>query len=227
MNKNQILEQLLNFQDITISITDFVINLILAALLSYIVGFMYIRYGKALSNRKAFAGNFIIIGVTTMVIITIVKSSIALSLGLVGALSIVRFRTPIKEPEELSYLFLVIAIGLGLGAEQRLIIIVGFLLIILLLWFKSLNKKQYEQQNLFLTIQSEANPSKNPIKLESVIETLNANCTKVNLKRFDESDKVLEATFLVEFNSFDDLTKAKQSLQDKHGTLKISFLDNK
>ena len=55
-----------------------------------------------------------------MVMITIVKSSLALSLGLVGALSIVRFRTAIKEPEELSYAFLSIAIGLGLGADQRL-----------------------------------------------------------------------------------------------------------
>ena len=53
-----------------------------------------------------------------MIIITIVKSSLALSLGLVGALSIVRFRTAIKDPEELSFLFISIAIGLGMGANQ-------------------------------------------------------------------------------------------------------------
>ena len=54
----------------------------------------------------------------TFLVILIVKSSLALSLGLVGALSIVRFRTPIKEPEELIYLFLAIALGLGYGAGQ-------------------------------------------------------------------------------------------------------------
>ena len=53
--------------------------------------------------------------------IVIVKSSIALSLGLVGALSIVRFRTPIKEPEDLTYLFLSIALGVGYGSFQILI----------------------------------------------------------------------------------------------------------
>ena len=53
-----------------------------------------------------------------MVVITIVKSSLALSLGLVGALSIVRFRTPIKETEELIMLFINLAIGLGLGASK-------------------------------------------------------------------------------------------------------------
>ncbi len=53
--------------------------------------------------------------VITLLVISIVKSSLALSLGLVGALSIVRFRTAIKDPEELIYLFFSIAIGLGMG----------------------------------------------------------------------------------------------------------------
>jgi hypothetical protein len=65
-------------------------------------------------------------------IITIVKSSLALSLGLVGALSIVRFRTPVKEPEELAYLFMAIAIGLGMGADYRLETSVGTILILAL-----------------------------------------------------------------------------------------------
>ena len=60
----------------------------------------------------------IVISIVTFLVITVVKSSLALSLGLVGALSIIRFRTPIKEPFELSYLFLSIAIGLGFGAGQ-------------------------------------------------------------------------------------------------------------
>ena len=54
---------------------------------------------------------------TTYIVIMVVKNSLALSLGLVGALSIVRFRAAIKEPEELVYLFLIIAAGLGCGAN--------------------------------------------------------------------------------------------------------------
>ncbi len=56
-------------------------------------------------------------------LILVVKTSLALSLGFVGALSIIRFRTPIKEPEELIYLFLSIGLGLGYGANQTLITI--------------------------------------------------------------------------------------------------------
>ena len=78
----------------------------------------WLRFGSILHNRETLAQVFPFILLTTTLIITVVKSSLALSLGLVGALSIVRFRTPIKEPEELAYLFLSIAIGLGLGANQ-------------------------------------------------------------------------------------------------------------
>jgi len=78
-----------------------------------------------LSNKKDFSKIFIPLCLATTLIITIVKSSIALSLGLVGALSIVRFRAAIKEPEELIYLFLIIAIGLAFGSNQFLI---GYLL---------------------------------------------------------------------------------------------------
>jgi ABC-type branched-subunit amino acid transport system permease subunit len=84
---------------------QFVINLIIAALLAHFLKKIYIRYGKAVSNRARFASNFFLMVTTTMLIISIVKSSLALSLGLVGALSIVRFRTAIKEPEELAVLF--------------------------------------------------------------------------------------------------------------------------
>ena len=101
----------------------------IAFILSSLLGYVYTKYGNSLSNRRSFAQNFNMISMTTMLIISIVKSSLALSLGLVGALSIVRFRTALKEPEELAFTFLCIAIGLGLGANQRLISIVGFVII--------------------------------------------------------------------------------------------------
>ena len=62
---------------------------------------VYAKYGNSLSNRKKLMQTFVLISVTVMLVISIVKSSLALSLGLVGALSIVRFRAAIKEPEEL------------------------------------------------------------------------------------------------------------------------------
>ena len=151
----------LNFfinQNIQIDLPNFVISLICAAILSFLVQLFYIRYSSTLSNRKEFSKNFVILGVTTCIVIMIVKSSLALSLGLVGALSIVRFRAAIKEPEELVYLFLIIAIGLGCGDNQLTITSVGiffslFIIMIYSGYLRRSNKNIEEKINLGIIIQ--------------------------------------------------------------------------
>ena len=120
-------------QNVQIDIPNFVLSLICAVILSFFVQLFYIKYSSSLSNRKEFSKNFVILAVTTCIVIMIVKSSLALSLGLVGALSIVRFRAAIKEPEELVYLFLIIAIGLGCGANQLIITTVGIIFALILI----------------------------------------------------------------------------------------------
>ena len=82
-----------------ISFTSLFINLGIGAIVSILLKIHYKKYGSTISNREEFSNIFPFILLTTTLVITIVKSSLALSLGLVGALSIVRFRTPIKEPE--------------------------------------------------------------------------------------------------------------------------------
>ena len=128
---NQLNDLLSQFNTENISIVDFLINLLLTLIASYILSFVYARYGASLSNRNKLAQTLVLLSITTMIIITIVKSSLALSLGLVGALSIVRFRTAIKEPEELAYFFIAISIGLGFGADQKIITLVGVLFVLL------------------------------------------------------------------------------------------------
>ena len=100
---------------------DFVnlaIFLVLAGLLGLYVRYLYNRCSRSLSDTDSTGSVFPLLTVVTAAVIAVVKSSLALSLGLVGALSIVRFRAAIKEPEELVYLFLCIAVGLCLGSEQ-------------------------------------------------------------------------------------------------------------
>ena len=132
MKENSFLTDIANqFGSGESSMLDFLINILITIILSYIIGLVYSKYGNSLSNRKKLTQTFVLIAVTVMLVISIVKSSLALSLGLVGALSIVRFRTAIKEPEELVYFFVAIAIGLGMGANQRIVTLTGSAVIIL------------------------------------------------------------------------------------------------
>jgi uncharacterized membrane protein YhiD involved in acid resistance len=164
------------------------------------------------------------ITMTTMLIITIVKSSLALSLGLVGALSIVRFRAAIKEPEELAYLFLAIGIGLGLGADQRITTLVAFVIITAILIARSWKRRTVDQHNLQLTV---ATGETRKFGLTEIVEALSAHCSKVDMRRFDETADQLEASFLIEVSSMENLQLSKQALQQLSPTLKISFLDNR
>ena len=105
---------------------DFITGFLYTAGCARLIGSVYVVFGSSLSNRKKFANTFVMLAVTIMLVITVVKASLALSLGLVGALSIVRFRTAIKEPEELAFLFFTVAIGLGFGAGKPGITLAAF-----------------------------------------------------------------------------------------------------
>lgn len=98
--------------------------LAIGGVLALYLRFLYNRYSASVSGPDSFSRVFPLLTMATIAVIVVVKSSVALSLGLVGALSIVRFRAAIKDPEELVYLFLSIAVGLALGAEQPLLAIV-------------------------------------------------------------------------------------------------------
>ena len=218
-------EEFLASSSSEISTSTFIFDILLTAFLTAILSKVYQNYGTSLSNRKLFSKNFILIATTTMLIITVVKSSLALSLGLVGALSIIRFRTAVKEPEELAYLFLIIAIGLGFGANQRIITMSAILIItIIIIISKNFSDKNESNQNLYLILTSE---KKSKIEAENIIKVLEENCNFVKLNRLDETKNTLEASFLVDFESFEQLSKTKEKLYKLDEELSFSFLENK
>ncbi len=217
-------EEYLSSTNVDIPIETLIICMLLTILLSYILSVVYTKYGTSLSNHRAFASNFIMLAMTTMLIITLVKSSLALSLGLVGALSIVRFRAAIKEPEELSYLFLCIGIGLGMGAAQILVTLIAFTFIICVLIVKGKKHHNNDHQNMMLTITS---LRANDIDLQKVIDILKLNCKYADLRRLDHSDEIFEALFIVELPDTKSLQKTREELLSFDEKLKVTFLDNK
>lgn len=218
MNKAQTFEQFLTTESAQIVMLEFVVNLVLASVLAYVLSLVYMRCGRSLSNRRSFSANFVLIAMTTMVIITVVKSSLALSLGLVGVLSIVRFRAAIKEPEELAYLFLNIAIGLGLGANQRAVTVVGFVVIVSVIFLRHWKRQREDSQNLHLTISSEASKD---VTLEKVVEVLQKHASAVELKRFDG----VNGAFNVALSNINKLSDTKNDLQMLGDDVRVTFID--
>ena len=207
-----------------ISVPEFIISLALTAITAYALKKVYVRFGQTLSNRSVLGNTFVPISMTTMVIITIVKSSLALSLGLVGALSIVRFRAAIKEPEELVYLFICIAIGLGYGANQINVTKTGFLMIVIAITLIRKSAFKVEKSNvMYLTISKK---SKTRLDIEKILEVLERNSFEVDLKRLDESPTANEVSFITSFQAKTQLLELREALFKLDNQLEVTFLDN-
>ena len=224
MQIEQSIRDLLWNAEMVASLPKLVMSLGIAAMLGVILGQVYIHFGHSLSNRRLFARNFLILVVTTTLIISIVRSSLALSLGLVGALSIVRFRAAIKEPEELAFLFLAISIGLGLGAGQALVTIVALIIILGLIVLRSLFRQQPSQPNLYLTVTS---PAAANLGAERIIQTLAGVGATASLKRFERTPESLETAFLVDFKQVAHLEQFTSQIREIDPEVKVSCMDDR
>ena len=211
----------LNYQNIEIDLLVFASNLLIAFLLSYILSLVYVKYSNSLSNKKIFSNNFYLITLTTTLIITVVKSSLALSLGLVGALSIVRFRAAIKEPEEIAYLFLCIAIGLGLGANYTLVTVTGFFIILALTIVINLfSKKSFDNEEMFCTISLNKK-----ISLEELLNILKKHSNYLFLRDFDITNKFSQVGVIINFKSSEDINSLSTELNRKYSGVNIKYLN--
>lgn len=210
-----------------LSVSALVLNLLLGVVLSVVVAWYYARFGEALSNRRKFARLLPMLSLITTLVISVVKASLALSLGLVGALSIVRFRTAIKDPEELLYLFLAIAIGLGLGADQRIPTLVAVGIIMLLLIATRLFAPRSQRRNLYLNIQvreregdaGEAN------EFRTVNDILVKHAELVDVRRLDRHDHTLQMTYFLDCKDQNALAGLMDDLRNAVPGCSFSFVD--
>jgi hypothetical protein len=177
------------------------VNLGLVLILGQVLVWHYLRFSPVLSNKRKFSRVFVFVAATTMLVITVVKSSLALSLGLVGALSIIRFRTPIKEPEELAYLFLSIGVGLGLGANQRLITVLAFGVILGYMALVSLGKTSALPPRLLVhlsgTLAAREGGGTEAV-LRELLRSAEEGTTRVDLRRIDTEGPSFNATLVLD-----------------------------
>jgi len=204
-----------------LSLTTLTTNMLLGILLSTALAWFYTRHGKSLSNRAKFAQTLPVLALTTVLVISIVKSSLALSLGLVGALSIVRFRTAIKEPEELVYLFMAIVIGLGLGADQRLPTILATLVIMVYLFARTLVTPHPMKNNLYLNMLT---PSADH-SFDQINQLLLKHVKSADLRRLDRSASTLQATYLIACPNDEILTSLMDDISTQLPQCELSFVE--
>ncbi|MBP8002289.1 MAG: DUF4956 domain-containing protein [Chloroflexi bacterium] len=215
------MDDILNLTTPDLQLDTLAINLLLSIILSSFTAWFYIRFGRSLSNRSRFANNLPPLAITTVLIISIVQSSLALSLGLVGSLSIVRFRTAIKEPEELVFLFLAIATGLGIGANQRMPTTMAVAIILAYLYLRLQITTQNQKSNLYISIAvDDTNATFADIK-----EIVQQHSEVAELRRLDTVAGSINVAWMLQVKSIDDLSPLIIAVRARYPLAELSFIE--
>ena len=114
------------------------IGLALGCLVGLIIAFVYKRCYRGVLYSPTFAMTLMMLTLITTPVVMCIKSDIALSMGMVGALSIVRFRTAVKDPMDTAYMFWALTMGILLGAElyiHALVVVLGISIILFVMTF--------------------------------------------------------------------------------------------
>jgi len=174
----------------------FIIGMILLVALSKTMQFVYRKYSDSPTNRKSFSSIFVLFSISIFLIVTTIKSSLALSLGMVGALSIIRFRTAIKEPEQLIYFLGITGVAIAIAAEKE---VLAILVVFVFIVSAFLNKK--------------SNKSKRISEIQYLL---------INLQLKDEHNEVDIISKLMKFDTSGNL-KCKNFHEDDAGNLRLTF----
>ena len=207
-----------------ISIDRLLWNFLICILLSFALCWHFNFRSKKRYLRRDLGLVLPVICLTTLLIISVVKSSLALSLGLVGALSIVRFRTPIKEPEELAYIFLSIAIGLALGADQQEVAVISTVIILAVISLIDKLRPKYSttDANLMLSVEVD----KINTSTESLLSMVESISPDANVRRIDQDQKRLSVTALLKVKDAAAINRFSKDFQEKFPQGSFSFIDD-
>ena len=188
-----------------VSLTDMAIALVLSFFLGLFIFFVYKKTYSGVMFSQAFGGSLIAMTMITTMVILAVTSNVVLSLGMVGALSIVRFRTAIKEPMDIAFLFWAIAGGIVLAAGMIPLAIFGSVIIGLIM-IVFCNRKS--AQKPFIAVISCDNGQTE----EQVVSYLKQNADKAVVKSKSAQKGSIELTYEVTLknNSTDFITKLSE-----------------
>ncbi len=195
--KNRFLSQVNN-----ISPASALVTMAVAIVLGLVIFIVYKKTFKGVMYSSSFNMSLLLMTVITSVIIMTISSNVVLSLGMVGALSIIRFRTVIKDPIDIMYLFWAISIGIIVGAGQYIFAAICVVVIGVLCFVMSIMKSKERMYLLVIRYDMSA------IKvIDKAIKSINGKVrnktvTKSKIETIVEVDsKVVEGNFVERLGS--------------------------
>ena len=191
-------------------------SMLLAAVFGFLISWIYRRNYRGVMYSGNFSFTLIMMTLVTTPVVLCIQHSLALSMGMVGALSIVRFRTAVKEPLDSAYVFWALTTGILLGAGQFLLAAVALLMIaILLTAMVNIQTKSINSYLLVVRMTAEA---------ERAVAQVVGGIRIQKLKSKTASAAGVEATYEVRVDKPDALLSKIQSIQGVRDATLVAYM---
>ena len=217
-----IVENLTNTE--ALSVTVILMNNVIALIAAFFIMFTYkISYTGPAYSRK-FNISIGSITIITAMIMSIISNNIALSLGMVGALSIIRFRTAVKDVRDATYIFWAIAAGIGCGVSQYALIVIGSAFLLL---FLVLTRKGVVTCSKLMVVQADAGSLH---KVEAAVDTFFSGKVRASMRNVTETSCELVYTIgegLLEKAAKDNQMDISEKLIKIDGVKRVNVVDQK
>jgi len=214
-----------NLQSISVfspALSEIVSNVLISLICSFVISLVYRYTYKGPGYSDSFVNSIVFLSVITTIVIMVIGNNLARAFGLVGALSIIRFRTAIKDTVDIVYIFLGLALGMSAGVGYHKITIVGTLLMtgILILFskpnFKYFRSSQYMLQFNYL------NEAGSKDEFSDILSRYCRSYEIMNI-RANDYDKSLDYTFYIQVKNSDESRKIIEGLRNINGVQKINL----
>lgn len=211
---------------IPVSFVDGLLILLASSFAGLLIRYFFYKFGDSMSSRRAFGNTILLVTVSVASLIAVVKSSLALSLGLVGALSVVRFRTAVKEPYNLSFILLSICVGIAIGASQfifaSLICILGCIITFLLYR----NIKNTSRIGSVSDVDSISITLPSSTDLESLYKIFKKYCLDYNIKTLSDSKNgFLSITLRASISNIENLDSLRNEIKENYESVDFAFYE--
>lgn len=220
-------EQFLNIGQA--GIMDFktiVFNLIISLILVLIISWVYRKTHQGLSYSQSFNFTLIILGLLITVVMMVIGSNLAVAFGALGAFSLIRFRTAVKDTKDTAFVFFSVSTGMAIGTGNYMIAVLSVILIsIMIMALAKVNFGSVKRFNYVLTLSSESNRVNNDrvkevfkkyLKTDSL---LNANAR--------EQGKILDLTFNINLIKESEINDFIRDLNGIEGITNVNLISSK
>jgi uncharacterized membrane protein YhiD involved in acid resistance len=202
-------------------------NLLVALLCGIFIAILYRITYKGISYSSGYVVSLIMLTLITALVIMVIGNNLARAFGLVGAMSIIRFRTAVKDTQDIMFIFFALAIGLACGSSAFAIAITGTIFIGIIVYIASLINDSVKVRREYLVQIIYKNADQPESSLHSVLSRFCSKHKLINIKKVGENDgQLTEYSYYIILKNMNKSSLFASELNKLNGVTKVNvFFD--